>query len=1258
MNSRQTQQSRIELVGTAALVLFAAVACGQALKWTQHEGYREAELAVPSTGRTGFTLLRPEQTGILFTNRLAYARAEANQNLMNGCGVAAGDFDGDGLCDLYFAHAEGANGLFRNNGQWRFVDATASAGVGVGNMSSKGVVFADVNGDGLLDLLVGALGGPNACFLNLGQGRFTNVTAAAGLVSKAGTHSLALADVDGDGDLDLYVANYGEVSILRSGGQISTRLVNGRPQITGRWAKRLKLVEGHLIELGEPDVLYLNDGKGVFTPVGWTGGAFLNENGQPLKAEPYDMGLSVMFRDINGDGAPDLYVCNDFATPDRIWLNDGRGHFRALPDLAVRTVAHFSMGVDFADIDRDGYDDFFVGDMLSRRHALRMTQMNATNPPASDVGELWDRHQVRRNALNLNRGDGTYANLACFAGVDASDWSWSVVFLDVDLDGYEDLLVVNKHAYDTQDLDAFEKEPQEMGRGNAFRVGHRLKDLPVLTTPNYLFRNRGNRTFEEVGARWGFNSTNVSHGIALADLDNDGDLDVVVSCLGQPPLVYRNDSTAPRVAVRLRGAAPNTRGIGAKIKVLGGAVPVQSQEMQCGGRYLSADDTIRAFAAGSTSNELTIEVAWRSGRRSLLRGARANRIYELDESAASPASSLPTPRAPPEPIFQDASDLLAHTHAENPFNELERQPLLWKGFARLGPGVAWSDLDGDGHEELAIGGSLGGRVAVFASDGRGGLKAWTSPALAAPLTGDLTALVSWTPAPGQRALLAGQSCNRDPAAAVSPLLRLDIRQGSSGPEVAFDRLPGLRHANSATGPIAVADLDGDGDLDVFVGGRLVPGRYPEPASSLMFRNEGGALAPDEASNALLKNIGLVSGAMFSDLNGDGFPELVLALEWGPVRILRNDHGKLAPWDPAVIDSSAARTGAGSGTGKAGPLKLSQFTGWWTGVAAGDFDGDGRLDLVAGNWGLNSSYHDPSSQEPLRMFYGDFDGNGTLDLLETEIETETGRLVPRRDLRFLSAGWPALRARFPTHHSFAAADVPAVLGPQMPAANQVQATTLASIVLLNRGDHFQAARLPDDAQCAPAFGLNVADFDGDGREDIFVSQNFFSNRPEEPRLDAGRGLVLRGDGTGRFAAVPGQESGVKVYGEQRGSAVGDFDEDGRVDLVVTQNGSSTRLFHNVRAKPGLRVRLQGPPANPEGIGAVMALEFEGQRGPAREVHGGSGYWSQDSVVQVLTTVAAPGQIRVRWPGGKTTTSPLPKEAREILVDEAGRLTVKR
>ncbi len=378
---------------------------------------------------------------------------------------------------------------------------------------------------------------------------------------------------------------------------------------------------------------------------------------------------------------------------------------------------------------------------------------------------------------------------------------------------------------------------------------------------------------------------------------------------------------------------------------------------------------------------------------------------------------------------------------------------------------------------------------------------------------------------------------------------------------------------------------------------------------------------------LVQNAGLVSGAVWSDLDGDGFPELILACEWGPLRVFKNEGGRLRE---ITAD-----------------LGFDKFTGWWAGVTTGDLDGDGAMDIIAGNWGQNSPYR-ATAEHPLTMYYGDLSHRGVVDLIETEYDPRSNAVVPSAKPGALSQSLPDLLQRFHSNAAYSTASIKEVLGGEYTNARVATATTLVSMVFLNRTNHFEAAQLPAEAQWAPAFSVNVADFDGDGNEDLFLSQNFFATPPELPRLDAGRGLLLRGDGHGRLAPVAGQESGVKVYGEQRGAATADYDHDGRVDLVVTQNGAATTLWHNVRAKPGLRVRLEGSPGNPDAIGATIRLRFGNRFGPAREIHGGSGYWSQDSPVQVLATPETPGEVWVRWPGGRTTTTPVPPGATEVVV----------
>lgn len=1240
LSTRRAATWRIRAAGWLLLAIFSGSLSYPAatLQWETGAGYRVAKLPDLGSTKTGFTLLPTSLTGIDFTNTLSEARIMANPNLLNGSGVALGDYDGDGLCDIYLCNLNGTNALFRNLGNWRFTNVTDSADVACPGQTSTGAVFADLNGDGYLDLLVTSMGGPNACFLNDGHGHFTNDTVAAGLVSRLGSSSMALADIDGNGTLDLYVANYGATSLLRGGGALSFRMVDGKPVASGRYAKRIKIIEGIMYELGEPDVLYLNDGQAHFRPVSWTNGAFLDEDGKPLAEAPWDQGLTVLFRDFNGDGFPDLYICNDASTPDRFWINDGHGRFRALDLLAQRQTSYFSMCGDTADLDRDGNLDFLVLDMLSRDHRRVMSQMSAMHPQPRRIGEIANRPQVRRNTLFRSRGDGTYAEIAQLSGVAGSEWSWSVIFVDVDLDGWEDALIANGFAYDMDDLDTRE-QIRSLGPQSISESRRNVLRYPRLDTPNAAFWNQHDWTFREMGREWGFDSKQVCNGMALADLDNDGDLDVVINCLNGPALLYRNDCPAPRVGVRLKGKAPNTQGIGAKITVLGGPV-TQSQEVICGGRYVSGDDPMRVFAAGGATS-LVIEVAWRSGKKSVISGVRPNCIYEIDEPVAGKTQAgAPAPPAMPSstnpsnssssspsfdpnasrPFFEDLSDRLQHEHTEQPFKDLERQPLLPRLLSQPGPGVAWFDWDGDGYDDLIIGAGRGGTLAVFRNDGKGRFSRLSEAALNTPVPDDLGGIVGLIAGPRQRSLLVAlgnyeSNSTNGPAVLRYELLGNGVTPGEALPDF-----------GSCSGPLALGDIDGDGQLDLFVGGRVLPGRYAEAASSRIYRNQAGKLQLDQANSQRLQNIGLVNGAVFSDLNGDGRADLILACDWGPVRVFLNENGQLI-----------------EATGKLG---LTNWVGWWNGATTGDFDGDGRMDILASNWGRNTPYEHHRAR-PLSLYYGDLDGNGTFDLVEAYFDADLGKVVPERALDFMVRGLPLLRERVKSHRAYGEASVEEIFGEPLKTAKLLEANCLETMVFLNRGDHYEVRPLPLEAQFAPAFGVCVGDLDGDGKEDVFLAQNFFATG-DASRYDAGRGLWLRGDGTGNFTPVSGQESGVKVYGEQRGAALADYDQDGRVDLVVCQNGAQTKLYHNTGAKPGLRVRLRGPEGNPAGVGAAMRLFFGQKAGPVREVHAGSGYWSQDSAVQVLGTPATPTLIWVRWPGGKTTTADVPPNARAIEV----------
>ena len=1219
--------------------------------WHEEDGYRWAELTVALGEEAGFTRMMPAQTGVDFVNDLQEEQFLANRHYVNGSGVALGDVDGDSLPDLYFARLDGPNALYRNLGGWRFEEITDRAGVAAPNRFSTGAVLADLDGDGDLDLLVTAMGGPNAAFLNEGAGRFSDVTEAAGLTSDAGSTTMTLADVDGDADLDLYVGNYKKNTVkdLYPPAMLAFERVvvqQGEaysivPELQAHY--RLQQQGNRLMrfEYAEPDRFYLNDGAGRFTPVPFTGGAFLDEDGNSLAEAPQDWALTARFQDLNGDTHPDLYVCNDFESPDHLWLGDGAGGFRAVPRLALRKTSQSTMSVAVSDVDADGLVDVFLADMLSPVYARRQAQVQMVPPVLSGIGDIDNRPQEMQNMLLLSRGDPgsgpgqapTFAETANLAGLAASEWTWSGVFVDVDLDGYEDLLLTNGHAYDAMDADT----QMRVSNAPAGRAWQRLLLLfPKLDLKNIAFRNRGDGTFEAQPDGWGIGpEADVSHGLALADLDLDGDLDAVVNRLNRSAGLFRNDAAQPRLAVRLRGAASNTHGIGATIRVTGGGLPVRTKEVLAGGQYLSSSETLYSFAAatpdGAVADSLRIEVHWRSGRRSVLEGVRGNRIYELYEVAAQEAGSVDAqPQAVLMPFFEEVVEGSGYTHREAAYEDFARQPLLPRRLSQRGPALAWADLDTDGDDDLLAGSGRGGPLAYLRNDGGSfhAIDAFDDEA-----DGDHAGLVAMPTASGDTRIFVGISnYERTPETAGDSSYVMVYEMDPGGRVRAADR---LTFGPETIGPLALADLDGDADLDLFAGGHFVPGRYPMAASSRIYRNDEGRFRLDETMSAPFAGLGLVSGAALGDLDGDGDADAALATEWGPVRLFINQ-------------------GTGRFEDRTDAYGLAAFTGWWNGIALGDFDADGRLDLIATNWGWNTKYRRPeTTTHPLRLYHGDLDRNGILDVFEARYEARLGGYAPVRGLTTLSYAVPAIRGRVQTFRQFAASTLAEVVGGSLAGVPFEEASVLGSMVFMNRGTRFEARPLPPRAQWSPAFAAAVADFDGDGLDDVFLSQNFFALPPETPRMDAGQGLWLRGDGTGGFTEVPGSTSGVRIYGEQRAASVSDYDADGRVDLVVAQNAAPLILYRNTRAEAGLRVRLTGPAGNPWGVGAMVRLRYaDGSLGPGRVVTAGSGYWSQASPVLVMGRPEGVQGVWVRWPGGAETEGAVPAGMTEVTVPYDG------
>ncbi len=1085
-----------------------------------------------------FTILSAESTGIDFVNKITESDTLNALNfsyLYHGAGVGIIDANQDGLPDIYFSANMQSGKLYLNKGNLHFEDITARSGLQTQRWVN-GVTVADINQDGLPDIYLNvshwkdSTRAANQLFINQGPDEngipvFSEQAAAYGLDDTGYSMQSAFFDYDQDGDLDVYILTNGQDNNKNNNSPHSRKLAGENAN-----TDRLYRNEGYNAS-GHPVYKDVSEAAGILT-------------------EGYGLGLGIF--DVNDDGWPDIYVSNDFISNDILWVNNGDGTYSNQIAQYLKHQSYNAMGVDIADVNNDGLEDIMVIDMLPEKNSRKKMMFSSPNYNKFmlTLGYGYEPEYVR-NTLQLNQGEMEgegvrFSEIGQLAGVHQTDWSWAPLLADFDNDGLKDLFVTNGYRRDVTDLDFIVYDYHTLMFGTQEykekALSEKFGSLPEIKLDNYVFKNKGDLTFEDVSEDWGIKIPSFSNGAAYADLDRDGDLDIVVNNMDEPAFIYRNNANPNQeneetsnhyLNIALKGSEKNKAGIGTKIK-LTHAGGIQYQEHAPYKGYLSTVEQQIHFGLGHTTHVDSMEITWPDGNYQLLTNVPSDTLILIDYHNAQ-RTHKSVRKMPPNAFFEERSDSLGihFLHHETDFNDFAQQVLLPHKYSQQGPCIAVGDVDGDGLDDFYVGGAKGFAGTFFVQNEQGAFDTVTMTV--DKEYEDVDALLFDADNDGDNDLYVVSGSVEYNNGSKWYQDRLYFNDGKGNFTLQTKALPAMYTSSSC---VKAADFDQDGDLDLFVGGGIVPGHYPSSEKNYLLQNDKGKFTEVTATKANgLTTTGPVKDALWSDFNNDGLVDLIVAGEWMPLTFLENKGGEL--------------TDITKDTG------IQSARGWWNSISSGDFDHDGDLDYVVGNLGLNTQYK-VSEEQPMQLFVKDFDENGSTDpVLTYYTMNDQGKMAPfvapPRDQ--LISQIPAMKGVFGRYALYAKASLEDVIPLSMQKGMiRKEATEFKSSYFENLGNgKFRIKALPVEAQLAPIYGIVTLDINQDGHPDVLTVGNSYAPEVQNGRYDAGVGNVLLGDGTGNFENIPPAETHFFVDGDAKALATIRHGQHGMLILAACNQG---------------------------------------------------------------------------------------------------------